>query len=105
MLKIFDVILELLRSLKPLMQQIERNDSDLARQMRRASSSVALNVAEGAGSLGRNKRARYFTALGSARETKACIDVAAALGYIEPLDDAIVDRLNHVIGTLVNLTK
>jgi hypothetical protein len=57
---------------------IEARDGDLARQMRRAMASVALNIAEGQGSRGGNQRARFATALGSMRETKACIDVAEA---------------------------
>ena len=105
MLKIYEVILALLAQLKPHLKLIERNDSDLAKQMRRACSSIALNCAEGAGAQGRNKRARYFTALGSAREVKACVDVAQVLGYIEPLDEAVLDRFDHIIGTLVRLTK
>jgi len=105
MLKIYAVILELVRELKPVMLAIERNDSDLARQMRKASSSVVLNVAEGSRSLGGNKRVRYYSALGSAQETKACVDVAEVLGYVEPLDAAMLDRFDHVIGTLVRLAK
>jgi len=38
--------------------------------------SVALNLEEGSGSCGGTRNARYRTALGSARETGACIDVA-----------------------------
>jgi four helix bundle protein len=88
MLKIYAVILDLIAQLKPYMQHIERNDSNLASQMRRACSSIALNCGEGAGAQGRNKRARYFTALGSAREVKACLDVAHVLGYIDSVDPA-----------------
>jgi four helix bundle protein len=36
---------------------------------RRASASVALNLAEGSGSAGGTRNSRYRTALGSARET------------------------------------
>jgi four helix bundle protein len=41
-------------------------------------TSIPLNVAEGSYSQGRNRRARYYTALGSARETLACFEVAEA---------------------------
>lgn len=75
-------------------------------EMRRAGSSMALNTSEGAYSQGRNKRSRYFTALGSARETLSCVEVAAALGYLEPIDAATLDRVQQVIGTpLVRLVK
>ena len=53
-------------------EAIERRDGDLARQLRRAAASVALNVAEGMGNTSGHKRQRYQTALGSAREVIAC---------------------------------
>ena len=41
-------------------------------------------------------------ALGSARETGAFLDVAMALGYVEGVDPALRDKLDHVQATLVN---
>jgi four helix bundle protein len=49
MLRIYDVILDVVKALRPVIGRIERKDADLARQMRRAVSSVALNCAEGIG--------------------------------------------------------
>ena len=43
---------------------------------------MALNLSEGSGSRGGTRRERYQNALGSARETGACLDVAVALGYV-----------------------
>jgi len=103
MLRIYGTILELLRMLRPIIREIERRDPDLARQTRRAATSIALNTAEGSGSQGRLRRARYFNALGSANETRACVEVAAALGYIGEIDAPVRARLNQVIGTLVRL--
>src|ERR1700691_3864001 len=75
------VILEVVAELRPVVGKIERCDADLARQMRRAMCSVALNTAEGMGSRGRNRKARYHNALGSMQETMACVEVGTALGY------------------------
>jgi four helix bundle protein len=105
MLEIYGVILRVVGELKPCVKGIERCDADLARQMRRAMSSVALNVAEGSGSGGRNRTARYHTALGSMQETKACIQVGLALGYIDDLDAALLDSIERIIGTLVRLVR
>jgi four helix bundle protein len=105
MLEIYDVILRVIAALRPSVKRIERCDADLARQMRRAMSSVALNVAEGMGSRGGNRTARYHTALGSMRETMACIDVGVALGYLDALDDATLDQSRRIVGTLVRLTR
>jgi four helix bundle protein len=103
MLKIYDVILGVVGELKPVMTAIARQDPDLARQMRRAASSVALNTAEGMYSGGRNKGARYQNALGSMRETLACIEVGTALGYVDGIDAGLEDRIRKIIGTLVRL--
>jgi four helix bundle protein len=103
MLRIYAVLLDLIRSLKPLLQELERHDSDLSRQCRRALTSVPLNLAEGSYSRGRNRQARYHTALGSLREVLACFEVAAALGYTEEIDPALRERFDHILGTLVRL--
>ena len=105
MLRIYDDMLEVLRSTRGAMVAIEKRDPDLGRQLRRASSSVALNMAEGSGSFGRVRTVRYRTALGSARETTACIDASLALGYIERVDAELLDKLDRVRGTLVRLTR
>jgi four helix bundle protein len=105
MLRIYSTILEVLSGLRPVIAAIEVHDRDLARQLRRASSSVALNVGEGSGSHGGTRRERYRNALGSARETGACLDVALALGYVEGVDAGLLDALDKVRATLVkNIT-
>jgi four helix bundle protein len=78
MLRIYPVVLEVLKQLQPALKRIEVKDRDLARQLRRCSSSIALNLAEGMYSRGRNRNARYHSALGSARETLACLDLASS---------------------------
>jgi four helix bundle protein len=103
MLRIYGVIIEVVRELRPVVGQIERRDADLARQMRRAMCSVALNVAEGMGSGGKNRGARYHTALGSMQETMACVEVGSALGYVGAVDAGLLDRMDKIVGTLVRL--
>lgn len=102
MLRIYSVVLEVLHELQPVLRRIESKDRDLARQLRRCSASVALNLAEGMYSRGGNRNARYHSALGSARETLACLEVAEAFGYVA--DDArLIRELNRIVGTLVRL--
>lgn len=103
MLRIYPVILEVLRELRPAVRRIELRDKDLARQLRRCSVSVALNVAEGMYSRGNNRSARYHSALGSARETLACLEAAEACGYISAADAALCAQLRRVVGTLMKL--
>jgi four helix bundle protein len=101
MLRIYDTVIEVLRELRPVLTAIEGHDKDLARQLRRAASSIALNVSEGSGCHGGTRRERYRNALGSARETGACLDVAMACGYVESLDVVLLDKLDRVRATLV----
>ncbi|MFO0611099.1 MAG: four helix bundle protein [Polyangiaceae bacterium] len=87
----------------PLVRELERRDPDLARQCRRALSSAPLNVCEGSYSRGANRNAPYQNATGSLREVRSCFEVAAALGYVAPLRAEMVNRFDHVIGTLVKI--
>jgi four helix bundle protein len=103
MLRIYPVLLELVRTVRPLVQELERLDPDLARQCRRALASAPLNVAEGSYNRGRNRPARYHTALGSLREALACLEVAAALGYLPEVEPELRRQFDHVLGTLVRL--
>ncbi len=105
MLNIYSDTIAIARDAGLASRVIANHDSDLARQLRRAATSIALNVAEGSGVQGGNRRQRYLTALGSARETMACFDVAVAMDYVAPLDDVAVDRLDKVIATLVRVSR
>jgi four helix bundle protein len=104
MLRIHEVMLRAIRTMRPTIASIERRDADLARQLRRAAASVALNVAEGSGSAGGVRTQRYRTALGSARETVSCLRTAEAFGYVGQMPDELTVDMNHVIGTLVRVT-
>jgi hypothetical protein len=69
-------MLQTVTLMRPLVAVIEGHDKDLARQIRRAANSVALNLAEAAGSDRGNRKARLHTALGSARETRTGFQLA-----------------------------
>jgi four helix bundle protein len=79
----YEVSLKLVSSLRPLIPMIERGDRDLADQLRRAASSVVLNLAEGQRSAKGNKHKHYAIAHGSANEVKAALDLARAWGWVD----------------------
>jgi four helix bundle protein len=103
-LRIYDVALNVVRKLSCVIEAMMQRDPNLADQMRRAATSIVLNIAEGAGARGRNKTVRYSTALGSAREVKACLDLIEALRYGIAVDAAMADQLDHVISVLTKWT-
>ena len=103
MLRIYPVSLELVRDVQPLVRQLRARDRNLADQLDRACTAVPLHLAEADGLAGGHRRVRHQTALGEARETAACLDVAQAKGFAVP--DASRRRLDHVIGVLVKLTR
>ena len=104
MLRIYGELIELVRDVAPLVGEMDRKDPDLARQCRRALTSAPLNIAEGSCSRGKNRGARYHTALGSLKEVVACFEVAA-LGYMPELDAVRADRFDKIIATLVVLVR
>jgi four helix bundle protein len=102
-LKIYPVVLELVRRLAPVVRSLRLRSATLADQMERALISIPLNVAEGAYSRGRNRQARFQTAAASARETLACLETAEAMGFLGSMDPDLTAHFHHVIGTLVRL--
>jgi hypothetical protein len=61
-LKIYPVVLELVRKLAPVLPRVRARSASLGDQMERALISIPLNVAEGAYSRGKNRHARYQSA-------------------------------------------
>jgi len=61
---------------------IRKHNPSLALQLSRAADSIGLNSSEGAGSDAGNRRARYCSAYGSAREARMALRLAAAWGCL-----------------------
>lgn len=78
----YDVALEICQGLRELLPRIKRHDGDLAKQGRRAASSMALNLKEGSRRLGRDRVHCYSIAAGSADELQGVLQVCEAWGYL-----------------------
>jgi four helix bundle protein len=103
MLRVQHLVLDIIQQLNPVLAVLARKDRDLENQLRRAATSIALNLAEGAGSFGGIKKQRYRTALASLDETRMALHVARALGYVGDIHPALSDRLaevGRIIGAL-----
>jgi four helix bundle protein len=105
MLRIYPVVLELVRRLAPYLPLLRARSASLGDQLERALISIPLNVAEGTYSRGRNRQARYQSAAASAREALACLETAEALGWAAPLEPELGALFHRVIGTLVRLVE
>ena len=78
-----DLSYQLIETLAPIATKIGRSDTDLARQLRRAASSNALNLAEGSGRTANDRRRHFRIAAGSCKESEAALRVAEAWGYVK----------------------
>ena len=95
--------IQLVTNLQPLVPIIERRDRDLADQLKRAATSVVLNLAEGSGSSNGNRRKHFGLAQGSAKEVQAALRLAVAWRWIE-LRDTSPELLDEVLALLWRLT-
>jgi four helix bundle protein len=88
-LEVYQVQLQFITWLTPLLAEVRERESRLARevtdQLDRASLSMLLNTAEGNGKRQRRGRAKFFDdARGSAMECAACLDAVIAKGLCSP---------------------
>jgi four helix bundle protein len=103
-MKILDSLVEVVRLVHGLAEKVARHDRDLAQQMRRASTSSALNASEGIYAKAGKRRSRLEDAVNSARETMMALKLAGACKYL-PAGEvaAAVDRVDEVIAVLWTL--
>ncbi|HMJ16286.1 MAG TPA: four helix bundle protein [Polyangiaceae bacterium] len=80
MLRIYPIALDWLKAVRPLIAQIARYDGDLAKQLRRSSSSVILNLGEGMYSLGGRRTNAYGVALREMGESYSALQAAQCTG-------------------------
>jgi four helix bundle protein len=68
-----------------ILEKVPRGHAELSDQLRRATISVPLNIAEGAGKTSDRERARYHSiARGSAMECAAILDLLRLQSLVEP---------------------
>ena len=87
---------------RPLIKRLPASEHDLADQWRRASNSIALNLAEGITRKG-SKEFRRFTdmARGSLVELEAVLDLVQHLAYFEPSELEEINATRDECGKTV----
>jgi four helix bundle protein len=104
--QLLDSAISIISQARPLVDTIARRDRELGSQLRRALSSIALNLAEGLGSAGGNARLRFESARGSLYEAHTGLRLAVAWEYVSPADCApILIAMDHLVRRIYGLIR
>jgi four helix bundle protein len=106
-LDVYHLALDFLVFANGIIEVLPRGRGHLADQFTRASMSVVLNIAEGAGKTSKpDKRRFYLTARGSATESAALLDVCMRLKLLdEPALKAGKEMIVRVVSMLIRLAQ
>jgi four helix bundle protein len=99
-----ELSLDLVRTVRPLVDRIARFDAGLARQVRDAITVVPGHIGEANRRVGRDRTHLFRVVEGSVDEARIHLRTAEAMGYLE-LDDlapalALADRVIAVVWRL-----
>ena len=103
--EVFEVAVQMVGALREPLIVLGRRDPDLARQVRRAAASVALNIGEGRRRTGKDRIHLWRVAAGSADEVASALRVAEAFGYLNGAGAGAALKLcDRVLAMLWRLT-
>jgi len=104
--QLLEQVLLIIQHARPQVEAIERKERELASQLKRSLSSIALNVSEAFGVHAGNARLSFRRALGELYESQATLLVAAAWGYItEQQAKGLAAELDKLGGRLYGLSR
>lgn len=106
-LDVYQATIEFVMLSDAILDELPRGRAYLVDQLQRASSSIALNIAEGAGEYARYEKHRFYRmAKRSATECAAILDIGQKLGLIEPqkLNDAR-NLLFRIVSMLIKMVS
>lgn len=91
----------------PIREKLSSGRGSLADQLDRASVSIALNIAEGAGEFAKREKARFYRiARRSATECAAILDITRELDLVQDSQvHAGREQLRIIVAMLVALAK
>ena len=102
----FENAVRTIEAMRGVVASVRRHDADLARQLVRAASSIAANVAEGSRRIGKDRLHLFRIAAGSAEETRAHLRVALAWGYVTRAEiEASMKLIDRELGLLSGPTR
>jgi four helix bundle protein len=106
-LDVYHLALDFLVFANSAIEALPRGRSHLADQFTRASMSVVLNIAEGAGKVSKaDKRRYYLTARGSATESAALLDACLRLKLLDEAPHATgKEMVVRIVSMLIRLAQ
>jgi four helix bundle protein len=106
-LDVYKVALDFIATVSDIIESLPKGRAYLADQLNRASTSIVLNIAEGAGEFSAADKARFYRmACRSATESAAILDVCRKLSIVN--DNAYNpgrERLLRIVSMLVRLCR
>jgi four helix bundle protein len=94
-------MLQTLPAVRRVIDRIRSYDRNLADQLRRSATSIALNLAEADGNQAGHRRNRLHTAMGSLRETRTALQIGVAFGYV---NKEVVDGIDRDLDQVAAMT-
>jgi four helix bundle protein len=106
-LEVYHLALDFLVFANGIIEALPRGRSHLADQFTRASTSIVLNLAEGAGKYSKpDKRRYYLISRGSATESAALLDVCFRLKFLdETRYNSGKQQLERILSMLIKLAQ
>ena len=106
-LEVYQLAIQFLSLARSVRRALPRGEADLDDQLKRASRSMPLNIAEGAGKSTQRHQAQYWqTARGSAMECGSVLDVLKNEGLIdEQLFNEGKSVLERIVAMLTKLCR
>lgn len=106
-LDVYNVTVDFISLAHQVIATFPPGHASLADQLRRAASSIALNIAEGAGEFSKPDKARFYRfARRSATESAAALDVAVRLELATAAQcEAGRDGLVRIVSMLTNMVR
>ena len=106
MFDVLEISLQTISALREPLAIIRLEDADLYRQIRRAGSSIPLNIAEGSRRVGKDRKHLWRVAAGSAAEVRVALRTALAWGDVDDVQTSrSLELLDRVSAMLWKLTR
>lgn len=106
-LEVYGVSIDFVAAADDIVAGLPRGRAYIADQLRRAATSIVLNIAEGAGEFRPLEKARFYrTSLRSATECAAMIEVCHRIGVVESaLRMSSRVLLDRIVGMLTRMIR